>query len=745
MAFITLYNSKNPNIQQTIVFNVDKDDITSFEKEVDLPKPYFHFTTSLFNCSPEDDLPTLRNECVKRNLKKSGNKCDLLNRLLLDAMGIKQHVNKKFYQKIVPAKSYICTHRKIKVYTEDVSIDSDNNILDLNNINIINSVCESKLSNDSIWSTNTEFITRYPCLLWCTDNTLDHKVRDTEFLDKILIKYKVYDSEGAYHCKYNTLQGDSNYILSKGVWDFPLETKKYDLTWRNGNKYTGEIDIKKSLYGIVSYYMYYGLQGFPDHSGSSLATPSGNGKMLFKSGAIFIGEYKNGKKLQGKFTYKEDSRKLYYEGTYQDDIPSGEGYLVFKNGDEYKGQFKNGKYSGTGSYISKNYTYKGSYVNGLKDGIGVINYQDGTIYNGYWYRDMMDGKGILTYSNVKKDSDIKNYEGNFYENQYEGFGTLTFNNDEKYEGDFKGSVFNGNGTFTYKDMSTYKGHWDKGFRCGNGKIIYNNGNYYVGEWTNDCIQGRGKAVIINGCDEFIKSLEWNERRHDKDTLQNMFTIEGEWNNYKLNMNDIIITLSNKDTFHGEIDMEILPHEDIFHLQHIKINIIKGYITYNSGIKYIGEFSNNNPIGEYKLLLTDGSQLYGTRDKLNNECDLDTFHGCNGTKISGTFNIEVDKMCNGKIDIKFTGDGKLAIDSKKNQVELISKESIISNLICPITSEIMTEPVFCLIDGYTYEKVAIERWISDKGTSPFTRSKVTMKDLVFNRNIKDLVELCNKNK
>ena len=58
---------------------------------------------------------------------------------------------------------------------------------------------------------------------------------------------------------------------------------------------------------------------------------------------------------------------------------------------------------------------------------------------------------------------------------------------------------------------------------------------------------------------------------------------------------------------------------------------------------------------------------------------------------------------------------------------------------------MTEPVFCLIDGYTYEKVAIERWISDKGTSPFTRTKVTMKDLVFNRNIKDLVELCNKNK
>lgn len=42
--------------------------------------------------------------------------------------------------------------------------------------------------------------------------------------------------------------------------------------------------------------------------------------------------------------------------------------------------------------------------------------------------------------------------------------------------------------------------------------------------------------------------------------------------------------------------------------------------------------------------------------------------------------------------------------------------------CPITQDSMTEPVFCIGDGHTYEKYAIEKWIQEHGTSPVDPSK-----------------------
>lgn len=40
--------------------------------------------------------------------------------------------------------------------------------------------------------------------------------------------------------------------------------------------------------------------------------------------------------------------------------------------------------------------------------------------------------------------------------------------------------------------------------------------------------------------------------------------------------------------------------------------------------------------------------------------------------------------------------------------------------CPITGDIMTDPVI-FPDGYTYEKKAIEEWLSKHHISPFTRA------------------------
>ena len=52
----------------------------------------------------------------------------------------------------------------------------------------------------------------------------------------------------------------------------------------------------------------------------------------------------------------------------------------------------------------------------------------------------------------------------------------------------------------------------------------------------------------------------------------------------------------------------------------------------------------------------------------------------------------------------------------------------SQFICPITHEIMTDPVLTA-DGHAYERAAIERWLQSHDTSPLTRARLPNRNLV----------------
>jgi len=58
--------------------------------------------------------------------------------------------------------------------------------------------------------------------------------------------------------------------------------------------------------------------------------------------------------------------------------------------------------------------------------------------------------------------------------------------------------------------------------------------------------------------------------------------------------------------------------------------------------------------------------------------------------------------------------------------------------CPITLSRMTDPVIAK-DGITYERSAIEAWLREHGTSPSTRERMRIRDLVPNRAIRELLE------
>lgn len=61
----------------------------------------------------------------------------------------------------------------------------------------------------------------------------------------------------------------------------------------------------------------------------------------------------------------------------------------------------------------------------------------------------------------------------------------------------------------------------------------------------------------------------------------------------------------------------------------------------------------------------------------------------------------------------------------------------SQLICPITMKIFTDPVICS-DGFTYEKSAIEIWFKSNNTSPMTGLVLENKNLIPNQIVKSLI-------
>lgn len=73
-----------------------------------------------------------------------------------------------------------------------------------------------------------------------------------------------------------------------------------------------------------------------------------------------------------------------------------------------------------------------------------------------------------------------------------------------------------------------------------------------------------------------------------------------------------------------------------------------------------------------------------------------------------------------------------------------KQNPLHGLQCPISLELMADPVLLILDGYTYERSAIIKWLSEHRASPITRTKMKANQavdqvLVSNRIISDVTQ------
>ena len=89
--------------------------------------------------------------------------------------------------------------------------------------------------------------------------------------------------------------------------------------------------------------------------------------------------------------------------------------------------------------------------------------------------------------------------------------------------------------------------------------------------------------------------------------------------------------------------------------------------------------------------------------------------------------------------EFSGHG-IARQPSLSQATEIRRVAEASGLCCPITKDLMSDPVVLISDGYTYERAAITKWLERNETSPITKAPLQHKDMVPNLTMRSAIQL-----
>ena len=84
-----------------------------------------------------------------------------------------------------------------------------------------------------------------------------------------------------------------------------------------------------------------------------------------------------------------------------------------------------------------------------------------------------------------------------------------------------------------------------------------------------------------------------------------------------------------------------------------------------------------------------------------------------------------------------GDGEGGSSGAAGPSEASEAAEVPDDYICPITAEIMTDPV-TTSDGFTYERTAILEWVRTKDTSPFTGATLESKTVFPNLSLRSMI-------
>ncbi|KXZ49080.1 hypothetical protein GPECTOR_23g164 [Gonium pectorale] len=237
---------------------------------------------------------------------------------------------------------------------------------------------------------------------------------------------------------------------------------------------------------------------------------SGRGRVTFKSGAMYEGEWVAGQMHgQGRLIFPDG---ISYEGEFQHNQLTGTGVYAWPSGAVYEGTVVCGKREGRGklSFTRSPAVYDGEWHDGLRHGQGVLytNAARTSYYRGTWFNDTKHGPGVMKYDN----GDV--YDGMWECDKKKGLGTMRWESTrQQYSGEWDNNVPNGAGLHVwFSEMgdtgvpshaqllmhNRYYGLFKNGRRHGYGVLYYATGARYEGYWQGDHKHGQGAYVFENG-------------------------------------------------------------------------------------------------------------------------------------------------------------------------------------------------------------------------------------------------------
>jgi len=192
-----------------------------------------------------------------------------------------------------------------------------------------------------------------------------------------------------------------------------------------------------------------------------------------------------------------------YQGEVVKSIENGKGKMVWNDHSEYDGDWRDGLPHGMGNFKAANQeVYEGDFKEGKKEGRGRKIFLNYDIYDGEWLDDIICGQGTMIYGSYSPDEDnLKpKYVGEWKNNMRDGFGIMRFEDESVYEGDWIANKRHGKGKLKMifmtpegeKQHMTYEGQFQNDNISGYGVMIWSNGDVYKGEWENGKRQGRGQ-------------------------------------------------------------------------------------------------------------------------------------------------------------------------------------------------------------------------------------------------------------
>ncbi|ETO13424.1 WD repeat, SAM and U-box domain-containing protein [Reticulomyxa filosa] len=128
---------------------------------------------------------------------------------------------------------------------------------------------------------------------------------------------------------------------------------------------------------------------------------------------------------------------------------------------------------------------------------------------------------------------------------------------------------------------------------------------------------------------------------------------------------------------------------------------------------------------------------------NNDDELDGNDEDNDEDNDGDDDYENDSRQKGQKSLQYSITTKLFNKDKtetnsNNKVDTPLKLETPEEFLCPITRDIMKEPVICS-DGFCYERTAIESWLIKNNTSPMTNQPLVTVQLFPNHGLRSMIQ------